>query len=70
MTIERTEPLPLQVEYSVVIGLCQRDLKLNRPPTADEMVAWSRSKGHEIITLTLSQAQFMLDNPRNLFATD
>ena len=59
--IERTKPL--QVAHNVVIGLCRRALQLNRPPTAGEMANWSQGSGREIITLTIEQAQYLLDNP-------
>lgn len=64
--IERTEPI--KITHNVIIGLCRRDLGLHRPPTAGEMVHWSKSgQGHGIIDLNIEQAQYLLDRPSAIF---
>lgn len=58
----------LKVEHSVVIGLCRRELGLtDRAPTAKELSEWSHGAGASVGTWTVEQAQYMLDNPRQLF---
>ena len=64
--IERTEPM--RVAHNVIIGLCRRALKLNRAPTAEEIVEWSKSdEGRQCISLNVKGAQYLLDNPNMCF---
>ena len=65
MSIERE---PMRIQYGVIIHLCRRDLRLNRPPTAGELVEWSvNGKGHGLIELTHDQASHLLNNPNKWF---
>lgn len=61
----------MQVQYSVIIGLCRRDLKLDRPPNPGELSDWSkRGKGRGIIDLDIEQANHLLANPTKYFGEE
>jgi len=66
--IER-DPGRLKIQYSCIIGICRRDLKLDRPPEPGELANWSFTDAGQLVIpdgLSFAEAQYVLANPKKL----